>query len=733
MKVLTKVTLIISTGAFFMLATAGYFVFTETKNALQQTIRDRQSELGHQTIDKIDRTLFGYYVGIQNIADEESIQRTLSGAVQDRREIERRIKELPFLTGPWDVLKIINSQGAIIASNSRQDAEKNAEIEKNIENLAALKEAIKGNVYYSDFLFTKDTGRPTMIFAAPIRDQETADQPIIGVVIGHVAWPVIKEIIEASDPASEFDLYTRGGVLIATNQESAKHLFLKNTEIERSLSAPPHVANLIKTEADEGFEALVTRADSHGHLAYKGNQWALFIETPTSIAFAPAISTARRIVLVLLPIILFILFVILLLLSSLVVRPIVDITKVSKVIAVGDFSARVRVRTKDEIGELAISFNAMTEKMRESLNIINIERDKLAKLIESMGDSVMVIDTEGKITLWNYAAALLTGWEQKEVIGRPFKDILKLVREADRASNSDFIVRAITEKVKKSMENHTLLIRKDGTEIPVADSAAPIIDADGDVWGAIVVFRDVAKERELERLKTDFVAIASHEMRTPLTLIKGNSERLLKGESILKDAKLTEMVSSIYRNSDRLFGIVNDFLDVLTLEEKRIPLNLEHFDLVPLVHECVAEFRTFAEAKKIYLKIDDLSASHQMVVADRARVRQVMINLLGNAMRHTEKGGVRLTFEKQKNFIEVSVNDTGPGISKENQLRLFRKFGSIRETFIRSKEYGSGLGLYISKLLIEAMGGEIWLKKSSPGAGSTFSFTLRTSTDKEGV
>ncbi|MBI5728814.1 MAG: HAMP domain-containing protein [Candidatus Magasanikbacteria bacterium] len=392
MRLLTKIALIILTGVVIMTTGGVIFVFTSTKSALQTSVTEKQAELGRQTMDRIDRVLFGYYIGIQNIAEEESIERTLSGAVTDKRVIERRIKELPFLTGPWDVLSIVDTNGVAVVSNVA--AEVGEDLKKDPGNFIALKSALAGNVYHSDFVFSEETERPTMIFAAPVRDQEKPDQPIVGVILGHMAWPVVNDLINSFDPVREFDLYMPDGTLIATNQENSTKLFVKNEEIARSIAASrsanastPAQHQGVEKETESGFEALITESPSTGYLGYKGHQWSLFIETPTALAFAPAANTARNIVFFLVPISLFTGIVVLLLLYLFLIRPLVGFTEVTKIIAGGDLTKRAEVHSKDEMGELAASFNVMTARLQEShASLEGKVQERTAELNQKIGE-----------------------------------------------------------------------------------------------------------------------------------------------------------------------------------------------------------------------------------------------------------------------------------------------------------------------------------------------------------
>jgi signal transduction histidine kinase len=190
------------------------------------------------------------------------------------------------------------------------------------------------------------------------------------------------------------------------------------------------------------------------------------------------------------------------------------------------------------------------------------------------------------------------------------------------------------------------------------------------------------------------------------------------------------MIDAIQRSGVRLLGIVNDFLDLTALEEHKIAFKKKSFNLVDLAGEVVADFLGKAAAKSLSLTVVPPYEPLPEVLADRDRAREIIINLLGNAIQYTEKGGVTLSFKKGEGVVELSVTDTGAGIKPDDQKSLFQKFQTVSERFIHSKEYGSGMGLYISNLLAESMNGTVRLKESTQGIGSTFTATLPISDNK---
>lgn len=235
--------------------------------------------------------------------------------------------------------------------------------------------------------------------------------------------------------------------------------------------------------------------------------------------------------------------------------------------------------------------------------------------------------------------------------------------------------------------------------------------------------------KELDKLKDDFVAIASHELRTPMTVIRGNLWMILNDTKKL-DKKAEERLKVSLESSEHLIALVNDILDVSSIEGNRIKLTPAAFDLKALIKEVTDEVAPVAKQKKIEIEAK-LEGGKIEVFADADRIRQVLMNLIGNALKFVgEDGKVVITGAKDGKFAQVSILDTGPGIKKEDLERLFTKFGKLETAFSKvSNTKGAGLGLYISKNLVELSGGKISVD-SKVGKGTTFSFTLPIDTGK---
>ncbi len=242
--------------------------------------------------------------------------------------------------------------------------------------------------------------------------------------------------------------------------------------------------------------------------------------------------------------------------------------------------------------------------------------------------------------------------------------------------------------------------------------------------GSTIFIDDITERKVLERSRDEFFSIASHELRTPLAAIRGNTA-LIKQYfwDKLPDDSIKEMVEDIHQSSIRLINIVNDFLDTSRLEQGRIQFKMARFSIAGLVSQVFDELGQQAKERGLYLKGEQ---STFLVEADPDRLKQVLINIVGNAIKFTDQGGITISYQPDGLMLKIKVHDTGRGIPAENQKLLFRKFQQANNNlYTRDSTKGTGLGLYISKLLIEGMNGQVNLEHSGLNQGSTFTFSLK--------
>jgi signal transduction histidine kinase len=240
--------------------------------------------------------------------------------------------------------------------------------------------------------------------------------------------------------------------------------------------------------------------------------------------------------------------------------------------------------------------------------------------------------------------------------------------------------------------------------------------------GTVIVLRDVTHEQEIERAKNDIISIVAHELRTPMTSIKGYTDLMLQGAMGLLTEGQQHFLSIVKSNVDRLSRLVSDLLDITRIEAGSIELELVPMQLAEIVPEVCESVAEAVEERDLTLNVD-VTTPIPTVRADRNRIIQVLVNLLSNAYRYTPPGGsIQVSVRPLEDTVLVQIADTGIGIAKEDQKKIFERFYRVEHDLVK-KESGTGLGLSIVKSLVELHGGRLWLE-SELGRGSTFSFAL---------
>jgi PAS domain S-box-containing protein len=410
---------------------------------------------------------------------------------------------------------------------------------------------------------------------------------------------------------------------------------------------------------------------------------------------------------------------------SLAMVPIVSKQRAMGFIAVG--SKKFHKFTKREV-RLLVAFSSQLGSALENAQLydeVNKEKAYIENLVDNAGDAIISTDVEDRILTWNHGAEVIFGYSKEETVGQSLTILLPSHRAGE--------LEEIRDKVRLTGVIRNLevrRIRKDGIIIEASLAVSPIRDKDDNVIGFLHLARDVTEKKryeerlkELDKMKSAFVSNVSHELRTPLTAIKASADNML--DRLIGDlnGKQVGYLTRIKSNSDRLARLINDLLDLSTIEAGKIDLRPTKLSLVTLVKEAAESLRPVATEKLINLTV--MSADPGVIAwADRDKVIQVLMNLIGNALKFTPtRGKVTIAVAKDSAaWMQISVTDTGPGIPAEEVNKVFGRFYQIGQAGTQ-KTQGTGLGLAISKALVEMHGGKIWVE-SEAGKGSTFFFTL---------
>ena len=351
------------------------------------------------------------------------------------------------------------------------------------------------------------------------------------------------------------------------------------------------------------------------------------------------------------------------------------------------------------------------EQARSLLDIAN-EQSRVRTIMNSMACGILVTDNEKNLVLYNPMAPHMLHMDAEDIIGRPISEV---VPQADLVEMIDKI---FGQDVFTAVEHE---IRIDDSQY-IRARAAPVLDSEEHVLGSVTVMQDVTHLKEMDRMKSEFVAMVSHELKAPLAAIQQQLDVLLAGMAGEVNEKQAHFLSRAQVRAQGLLDLINQLLDLSHIEAGQVTTEQEPTDPAPLVRQVVEFVRTQAEAKKINIRTD-LPGSLPLISADPGKIDEVFMNLLSNAIKYTPEGG-RIGVEAfvAGGFVHFRVSDTGYGIPKEDVPRIFDKFYRVKSDKTRSIS-GTGLGLPIVKGIVEAHLGHIKVD-SQVGRGTTFEVML---------
>ena len=386
------------------------------------------------------------------------------------------------------------------------------------------------------------------------------------------------------------------------------------------------------------------------------------------------------------------------------------------------FSAKSLVQNGHLIGMVGLARDI--RDTRKLINRLTAERDKISVTINGIVDGVFAVNKSGHIIIFNPAMERMLKVGQDDVINRFSDEVIHMYDNEKKLSIMDMLPKheVFEDQVITSKKN-IQISGKDGREIYVDLTSSTIAGNEEVNLGAIITLHDVSKEHDLEEMKLDFVSMAAHELRTPLTSIRGYLS-VLQEELVGKvDKEKMDFLQKAFISSGQLASLVENLLSVSRIERGKMKIETSPVDLLELLTEVVSTHEDQAKQKKIKLELIKPDEKLPKIRIDRFRISEMVSNLVGNALSYTDVGGsVIVSVTKKDNDIITEVADTGQGIPEEALPKLFTKFFRVSGVLEQGSK-GTGLGLYISKAIVEMHKGRIWVK-STLGKGSTFSFSL---------
>ncbi|MEO0848701.1 MAG: ATP-binding protein, partial [Cyanobacteria bacterium J06648_1] len=401
-----------------------------------------------------------------------------------------------------------------------------------------------------------------------------------------------------------------------------------------------------------------------------------------------------------------------------IVQPLSAMTMATEKIAQGEYDIALQVKSQDELGILAREITTMSQKLK-AFRDLNVDKVIVAKqrseaIVQSIADGIIVVDRELKIIAINSLAANIAQVKSMLATNNHFLDVF-----SDRTLYQYLKYTAETGKPPE-LEDDILTIERNKHTQYYKFAITPVVTATEATIGAILLLQDVTTLKELDNLKSEFVATASHELRTPLTGMAMSLNLLAETtENKLSESEI-ELLDGAVEDVERLRGLVNDLLDLSKIESGKIDLDFANVSVNLLLDKAIAALKIQAEQNQVNLVKQSLSSDIKTRV-DANKIIWVLTNLIANALRYSDAGAeITIGSESRNNWLEIFVADRGVGIPLEYQGKIFDKFVQVQT---EKDVGGSGLGLAICKEMVQAHGGRIWVK-STVGEGSVFTFTV---------
>lgn len=397
-------------------------------------------------------------------------------------------------------------------------------------------------------------------------------------------------------------------------------------------------------------------------------------------------------------------------------QPVHLLTENISQVSAGKLGRRLEVKTGDELEKLIHEFNRMLERLasyeQSTMGTLMEEKNKSVSIVRSIPDPLIVLDSNYRIVMVNRACEQYFRFDGEKALGKHFLEAIRDGALFNFITAGVESLKAVSEKVLSFENEENSYFNVTVTKIGNRDTPAK---------GCIVLMQNVTGFKELERVKTDFVATVSHEFKTPLTSIIMGASMLEGGNLGILDSRQKAVVDAIIEDGERLSGFVNELLEVSRLESGKAVYSFEPCSVGAIAQQSIRQFLDTAQRKNVTIT-NDIDEDLPLIYADFERVSWVFNNLLSNALKYTRSGDlITIGAQVKGKFVEVSVKDTGDGIPPEYLSRIFEKFVQVKGQDIEAR--GTGLGLSVSKEIVTAHGGVITVE-SELDAGSTFRFTL---------
>ncbi len=405
----------------------------------------------------------------------------------------------------------------------------------------------------------------------------------------------------------------------------------------------------------------------------------------------------------------------------LILKPMGKFVEGAKILGGGNLNFQLDLKTGDELQTVSDAFNLMAgklalsfQKLEKERDILASERNRINSILSAIVDGIIALDFNKNIIFANKVAETITGYPQNELNGKPIDQLIHLYAEGEEILPKTYCI--------PPFDHPLTLVGRDSKQAKINLSTSAIDGVQTNL-GCLLIIHDLSKEEELEKMKLDFVSMASHELKTPLTSIIGYLSVYMNENRGKMASEEFDLLEKSLISAQQLLTLIQNILSVSKIERDQLIITPLALNYQAVVMKAVDDLQNQAKQKNIFLTLSLPEQDLPEVAADPIRISEVITNLVANAINYTRAGGkVDVSFKITPNEVITIVSDTGIGIPKDAIPHLFNKFFRVSSTMQHAAK-GTGLGLYIAKSIITRLGGKIWVE-SEMGKGSKFYFTL---------
>ena len=671
-----------------------FLALFQIQKSLRETVNSNLSSLANEVMNSTEKTVQSIYTDVELLSANPLIRSTEASDGEKLSEI----KKIQDFYGIFEDITLIDLEGNVIISTTYK-------YRGEWKNKQWYQEAKQGKSSISPAHIILGPFKVILSSAAPIKDKEGK---IIAVIAGQVNMETIWEITD------NIKIGKNGlAFIVNRNKNSVAHpekekIFTSTTSpgfYEEVFSKNNGIINYINENQENMLGAFASFSEPK---LIEQLGWRLVVAQPESEVFTLVSIFQRQVIIIFIGG-----FVLLLVISYLlgdkIVIPLKKLIIATKKVAIGKLETKIEIKTGDEIEELAKSFNQMAKDLKKSRDaLINMledveeakgkaeeEKNKTLSIITNFTDGLLVFDIKNRLSLINAQSLKFFNIKSNDIIN-------KSILELNVFPTIKPIIRLVGGEIKKIFRKEVQL-----TEILVLEVSTVPIMKKKEKLGNLIILHDVTREKMIEKTKSEFISVASHQLRTPLSIIKWTLRMCLDGNFGRLTQKQNNFLTQGYDSNERMINLVNDLLDVSRIEEGKLEYQFTKFDIKQLLKEALDQYKVFIKEKELIVKTNIRDVGKILINGDRKKLFLVFSNLIDNAVKFTAKKSIiDISVNKNKNMTQVTIKDSGVGMGAEDKKQLFTKFFRA-ESAKRVQTQGTGLGLFIVKNIIKKHKGKI--------------------------